>query len=45
MINDGTLRRAIGTAWCVLPREASEVDAVDSRRCLLGRQFHGRREA
>ena len=45
MIDDGTLRKAIDTAWSVYRKRHREVDAADSRRCLLERHLHGRREA
>jgi hypothetical protein len=45
MVDDGTLRRAIDTAWSVYCARHREVDAADSRRCWLERHLHGRREA
>ena len=45
MVDDGTLRKAIDTAWSVYRKRHREVDAADSRRCLLERHLHGRREA
>jgi hypothetical protein len=45
MVDDGQLRRAIDTAWSVYRARHREVDAADSRRCLLERHLHRRREA
>jgi hypothetical protein len=45
MVDDDTLRGAIDTAWSVYRTRHREVDAADSRRCLLERHLHGRREA
>jgi hypothetical protein len=44
VVDDETLRGAIDTAWSVYRTRRHEVDAADSRRCLLERQ-HGRPEA
>ena len=45
MVDDGTLRRAIDTAYSVYRARHREVDAADSRLCLLERHLHGRQEA
>jgi hypothetical protein len=45
MVDDGTLRRAIEPVWSVYRARPREVDAADSRRCLLERHLHGRGEA
>jgi hypothetical protein len=45
MVDDGPLRRAIGTAWSVYRAKHRGVDPADSRRCLLERHLQRRREA
>jgi hypothetical protein len=45
MVDDGPLRTAIDTAWCVYRATHHDVDIADSRRCLLERHLQTRREA
>ena len=45
MVDDGPLRTAVNTAWSVYRARHREVDAADSRRCLLERHLQRRREA
>jgi hypothetical protein len=45
MVDDGTLRTALDTAWSVYRARHREVDAADSRRCLLERHLQRRGEA
>lgn len=45
MVDDGPLREAVDTAWCVYRARHRDVDAADGRRCLLERHLQGRREA
>jgi hypothetical protein len=45
MVDDGPLRAAVNTAWSVYRARHREVDAADSRRCLLERHLQRRREA
>ncbi|NUR10428.1 MAG: hypothetical protein HOQ20_01075 [Bradyrhizobium sp.] len=45
MVDDGPLRTAVDTAWCVYRARHRDVDAADGRRCLLERHLQGRREA
>lgn len=44
MVAHGQLRTAIDTAWCVYRAKRRDVDAPDSRRCLLERHLQTRRE-
>ncbi|MGY3036232.1 hypothetical protein ACVIIV_005402 [Bradyrhizobium sp. USDA 4354] len=45
MVDEGPLRTAVDTAWCVYRSRHHDVDAADGRRCLLERHLQGRREA
>ncbi|MCK1742321.1 hypothetical protein IVA80_15970 [Bradyrhizobium sp. 139] len=45
MVDDVPLRTAVDTAWSVFLAKHRDVDAADSRRCLLERHLHGRWEA
>lgn len=45
MVDDGPLRAAVDTAWCVYRARHRDVDASDARRSLLERHLQGRREA
>jgi hypothetical protein len=44
MVDEVTVRRAAETAWTVYRAAHPDVDVHDSRRCLLERYLHGRRE-
>lgn len=44
MVDDVTVRRAAETAWTVYRAAHPDVDVQDSRRCLLERYLHRRRE-
>lgn len=44
MVDDATLKNATETAWRVFRARHPDVDAFDSRRCLLERHLHSRWE-
>lgn len=44
MVDDATLKNATETAWRVFRARHPDVDAFDSRRCLLERHLHRRWE-
>jgi hypothetical protein len=44
MVDEDTGRRAAETAWTVYLAARPDVDVQDSRRCLLERYLHRRRE-
>ncbi|NLS71604.1 hypothetical protein E3H11_22320 [Bradyrhizobium brasilense] len=44
MADEVTVRRAAETAWTVYRAAHPDVDVHDSRRCLLERYLHRRRE-
>ncbi len=45
MVEDAAPRRAVDTAWSLYRAKHRNVDAADSRRCLLQRHLRGRWEA
>jgi hypothetical protein len=45
MVGEAALRRAVDTAWSLYRAKHRDVDAADSRRCLLQRHLQGRWEA
>ena len=45
MVDEVVLKNAAETAWSVYRARHPEVDAHDSRRCLLERHLHGRSKA
>ena len=45
MVDEVAVRRAAETAWTVYRAAHPDVDTQDSRRCLLERHLHRRREA
>jgi hypothetical protein len=45
MVDEVVLKNAAETAWSVYRARHPEVDAHDSRRCLLERHLHSRSEA
>ena len=45
MVDEVVLKNATETAWTVYRARHPEVDAHDSRRCLLERHLHSRSEA
>ncbi|OSI20450.1 hypothetical protein [Bradyrhizobium canariense] len=45
MVDEVVLKNAMETAWMVYRAQHPEVDAHDSRRCLLERHLHSRSEA
>jgi hypothetical protein len=45
MVDEVVVRRAAETAWTVYRAAHPDVDTQDSRRCLLERYLHRRREA
>jgi len=45
MVDEVAVRRAAETAWTVYRAAHPDVDTQDSRRCLLERYLHRRREA
>jgi hypothetical protein len=45
MVDEVVLKNATETAWSVYRARHPEVDAHDSRRCLLERHLHRRSEA
>ncbi|MCK1405049.1 hypothetical protein IVB40_09620 [Bradyrhizobium sp. 40] len=45
MVDEVVLKNAAETAWTVYRARHPEVDAHDSRRCLLERHLHSRSEA
>ena len=45
MVDTATLRTAVETAWSIFCATHDDVDASDSRRCLLERHLQGRCEA
>lgn len=45
MVDTGTLRTAVETAWSIFCTTHDGVDVGDSRRCLLERHLQGRGEA
>ncbi|MGY8684448.1 hypothetical protein Q2941_42870 [Bradyrhizobium sp. UFLA05-153] len=45
MVADVSLRTAVDTVWSLFRAKHRDVDAADSRRCLLERHLQGRREA
>jgi hypothetical protein len=45
MVDEVVLKNATETAWTVYRARHPEVDAHDSRRCLLERHLHGRSKA
>ncbi len=44
MVDDAVLKTAAETAWTVYRAQHPDVDAFDSRRCLLERHLHRRGE-
>ncbi|MFZ5716257.1 MAG: hypothetical protein ACOY3N_25805 [Bradyrhizobium sp.] len=44
MVDDAVLKNAAETAWTVYRAQHPDVDAFDSRRCLLERHLHRRGE-
>jgi hypothetical protein len=44
MVDDVVLKNAMETAWTVYRARHPDVGARDSRRCLLERHLHRRRE-
>jgi hypothetical protein len=45
MVDEVVLKNAMETAWTVYWARHPEVDAHDSRRCLVERHLHGRSKA
>ncbi len=45
MVDEAALRRAVDTAWSLYRAKHRDLDAADSRRCLLQRHLRGRWEA
>jgi hypothetical protein len=45
MVDDVRVRTAANTAWSLFRAKHRDVDAADSRRCLLERHLQGRWEA
>ena len=45
MVDEAALRRAVDTAWSLYRARHRDVDAADSRRCLLQRHLRGKWEA
>jgi hypothetical protein len=45
MVDRGSLRTAVDSAWSVYRARRRDVDAADRRRCLLERHLEGRRDA
>jgi hypothetical protein len=45
MVDEAPLRRAVDTAWSLYRAKQRDVDAADSRRCLLQRHLRGRWKA
>jgi hypothetical protein len=45
MVDEVPTRKAVDTAWAVYLATHRDVDAADSRRCLLERHLQGRFEA
>lgn len=45
MVDDAPLRTAVDTVWSLFRAKHRDVDAADSRRCLLERHLQGTREA
>jgi hypothetical protein len=45
MVDEALRRRAVDTVWSLHRAKHRDVDAADSRRCLLRRHLQGRWEA
>jgi hypothetical protein len=45
MVGDVRLRTAVDTVWSLFRAKHRDIDAADSRRCLLERHLQGRWEA
>lgn len=45
MVDDAPLRRAVDTVWSLHRAKHCDVDAADSRRCLLQHYLQGKWEA
>ncbi len=45
MVDDGSVRTAVDSAWSVYRARHRDVDAADARRCLLERHLQRRWEA
>jgi hypothetical protein len=45
MVDDVSLRRAVDTVWSLFRAKHRDIDAADSRRCLLERHLQGRWDA
>ena len=45
MVDNAPLRTAVDTVWSLFRAKHRDVDAADSRRCLLERHLQGRWEA
>ncbi|GIQ75423.1 hypothetical protein ACE103_05720 [Bradyrhizobium sp. ma5] len=45
MVDDIPLRKAVDTVWSLYRASHRDIDAADSRRCLLERHLKGRWEA
>jgi hypothetical protein len=45
MVDEALRRRAVDTVWSLHRAKHRDVDAADSRRCLLQRHLQGRSEA
>jgi hypothetical protein len=45
MVDDLSVRSAVDTAWSIYRAKHRDINAADSRRCLLERHLQGRLEA
>ena len=45
MVDDIPLKKAVDTVWSLYRAKHRDIDAADSRRCLMERHLQGRCEA